>query len=396
MRLLHVIPTLHPAAGGPPVVATRLASAQAALGHEVSIVSYAPPADRTTIEHALQTVPHIGKVRRVELPGRGLLERLTARAARALLARLTGDVDFVHLHTVWEPIVRAGALAARAAGVPYCLAPHGMLDPWSMRQKRLKKALALALGYRAILDRAAFLHLLNFDEAQLLRPLGLRAPPQVIPNGVFLEEIEPLPPPELFLSQHPRLCGVPYILFLSRLHYKKGLDFLADAFAAVARQQPDTHLVVAGPDEGARQDFAGRIAQAGLTEFTHLVGPLYGPAKYAALVGAACFCLPSRQEGFSMAITEALACGIPAVISDACHFPEVAEAGAGHVVPLEPARIADALLSILRDPAARQRMGAAGRALVISRFTWPAIAQRTIDAYQRASLARAPEGARQT
>jgi glycosyltransferase involved in cell wall biosynthesis len=259
-----------------------------------------------------------------------------------------------------------------------------MLDPWSLAQKRLKKKLALAFGYRAVLDNASALHLLNDDEQTLIRPLRLRAPQVVIPNGVFLEEFEPLPRAGSFTARLPRLGGHRFILFLSRLHYKKGLDYLADAFARLCQTDRETHLVVAGPDGGAGGDFERRVSLSGLTDRVHLVGPLYGEAKLAALVDAACFCLPSRQEGFSLAVLEALACRLPVVLSRDCHFPEVAAAGAGEVVGLEARAVADALGRVLRDDRARRRMGAAGRDLVESRFTWPRVAQSCMAAYARA------------
>src|SRR5690606_27821051 len=112
-------------------------------------------------------------------------------------------------------------------------------------------------------------------------------------------------------------------------------------------------------------DFRRRVAAAGLSDRVHPVGPIYGAAKYEALVDAACFCLPSRQEGFSIAILEALASRLPVIISDQCHFPEVAESGAGVVCPLEATAVANALLRVLRlTPEERRAMGDAGRRLV--------------------------------
>jgi glycosyltransferase involved in cell wall biosynthesis len=180
----------------------------------------------------------------------------------------------------------------------------------------------------------------------------------------------------------PALGGRPYFLFLSRLHYKKGLDYLADAFAIVAARNSDVQLVVAGPDDGARADFEGRIAAAKLSDRIHVPGPIYGTEKLSAIAGAACFVLPSRQEGFSMAILEALACGVPAVVSAECHFPEVAEVGAGEVVPLEAAALAAAIGRVLADPDRRRKMGQAGRELVAVRFTWPRIAETSIETYR--------------
>src|SRR5439155_13066932 len=161
----------------------------------------------------------------------------------------------VHLHGIWDPLLFATARAARAVNRPYLVAPHGMLDPWSLRQKRWKKRLALALGWRAMLDRAAALHLLNADEKALIAELGIQAPGVVIPNGVNPDEFDPPPPPDLFRRRLLALGDRPYVLFLGRLHYKKGLDYLADAFRILAARAADAPLVVAGPDEDTPADF---------------------------------------------------------------------------------------------------------------------------------------------
>jgi glycosyltransferase involved in cell wall biosynthesis len=173
------------------------------------------------------------------------------------------------------------------------------------------------------------------------------------------------------------------ILFLGRLHHKKGLDLLAAAFKFLHESLPDAHLVVAGPDGGAGAKFAQQVSRFGLSNQVHLVGPLYGKDKYAALRSAACFCLPSRQEGFSVAILEAMACRLPVVISEACHFQEVAEAGAGRVVALDPNEIATALHELLDDRDRGRQMGEAGYQLVRSCYTWPQIAKQCIAAYER-------------
>lgn len=390
MRIAHVIGTLDPAWGGPPVVVSRLAAAQAALGQQVTILSYDAPLAQERIQQAYSSVPQFQQVCQHVLPAPSRLERIVASGARREIGRLTAGYDLMHLHGVWDPILKAAAAAARRAGVAYVIAPHGMLDPWSMQQRRLKKRIALALGYRRMLEGAAFLHVLNADERRLVEQMCLPCPLEVIPNGIFLEEIEPLPPSGSFYVSHPELNGKPYVLFLSRLHHKKGLDYLADAFAMVAEDWPEIHLVVAGPDGGAVHDFQQRIERSGIARRVHLTGAIYGAAKLAALVDASCFCLPSRQEGFSVAITEALGCGVPVVISEACHFPEVAEVGAGAVVALEAGRIAQAITEILSDPEKRRRMGQAGRNLVRSRFTWPGIAAQSLEAYKKALAKRNP------
>ena len=245
------------------------------------------------------------------------------------------------------------------------------------------------LGWRRILDRAAFLHVLNADEGRLLKPLGLTCRVQTIPNGVSVEELQAATSEDFFQAAYG-FPGARTVLFLGRLHYKKGLDYLGTAFEIVHRSLPDVHLVVAGPDAGDRERFLGQIARASLEACVHLVGPLHGNRKCAALCSASCFCLPSRQEGFSIAILEAMACRIPVIISAACHFPEAAEVGAGLVLALDPQEIAAALRHVLENRAERRRMGDAGFQLVQSRYAWPKIAEQSVRAYRQTTAQSGP------
>ncbi len=383
LRILHVLSTLDPRAGGLPAVAIRLPAAQAIAGCELHIASYYTPEVQPQIEAEIDRVPGARLIQQHFLPKQTGFGRLWASEARRTFEGLIPSFDLVHIHGVWDPIVKAAADIAARRRVPYVVAAHGMLDPWSLSQRSLKKRTALALGYRRMLNRAAFLHMLNPDEQKLIQPLGLKCATAVIPNGICLEEIEALPDPETFRASRPELNGRPYVLFLSRLHYKKGLDFLADAFQILSRTRPELRLVVAGPDTGGQRAFETLLREANLQDRVHLVGPLYGRDKFAAMVDAECFCLPSRQEGFSVAVLEAMACGTPVVISDACHFPEVTQAGAGEVVPLHSGAIAAALQHVLDDAPARKRMSQAARTLVLDNYLWPVIAERSLAQYRR-------------
>jgi len=384
VKILHVICSLDPKLGGPPVVASRLAASQAALGHAVSILAHETYRSGESVERAraaLGAIPGMDRVAIELLPSATRAERLYAPgAARAFRARADRP-DVLHLHGVWEPLLlRAGAYARRA-GVPYLVAPHGMLDPWTLAQRRLKKRIALALAFRRMLNGASAFHALNEDEARALREFRFRPPAPVIPNGVFLEELSPLPPAGEFGASRPEIGARPYALFLGRIHFKKGLDLLADAFALLAPQLPQARLVVAGPDDGYLPKLRAQLGRLGLNGRVVVVGPLYGRDKLAALAGAACFVLPSRQEGFSIAITEALACGVPSVVSRECHFPEVATSGAGVEVALEASSIAEGLRPFLSSPRPPDRRGGPGPALVRERYTWPAIARRSLEVY---------------
>lgn len=381
MKIVHVIGSYDPAKGGPQAVIVRLAAAQAALGHSVIIVSYSDEDVNRRAAKAAETIPHFDKVQTLLLPMPDLREMLLGSRSAKAMAQLIRAADIVHLHGVWETNLLRASMLCRRFRVPYCICCCGMLDVWSMQQRSWKKKLALALAFRRMLDGAAFIQALNRDEIELMRPLGLKPPSLIIPNGIFLNEVEG----DASGANNATLEKLPnrrFILFLSRLHYKKGLDILADAYRRIAPILPDVDLVVAGPDGGAEHDFRAQISQYGLEKRVHLVGGLYGPDKIAALKRAACFCLPSRQEGFSVAITEALACGVPVVITDACHFPEVAEAEAGVVCAVDAEAVAAGLMQILDDPTRAVWMGEAGHKLVRDNYTWPRIAAQTIDAYQ--------------
>jgi glycosyltransferase involved in cell wall biosynthesis len=315
---------------------------------------------------------------------------------RGSLKRMIASADAVHLHGVWDLILLAASRVARRHRVPYIVRPCGMLDPWSLAQRSWKKKLALQLFYRRMLEGAAALHVLNETESALIQPLKLSTPRSVIPNGIFLEEIAHNDvESDAFVKAFPALQGKRYMLFLSRLHFKKGLDLLAQAFIRVASVDRDIQLVVAGADNGAKAAFERDIQEAGLAARVHVVGPLYGPTKYSAIRHATCFCLPSRQEGFSVAVTEALACGTPVVISKDTHFSEAAKAGAGIETDLNPATIAHAMLQVIQAPAmAQQAMGLAGRRLVRQRFTWPRIANMTLNLYGNLSKRQRVRGVR--
>lgn len=383
MKIIHVIDSLDPASGGPALVSISLAAAQAGLGHEVIILHNDRAACAADIAKAHSIIPGADKVQTINLNCPGWFEKITSLKARPHLHQLIEPGSFVHLHGVWEPTLWRAAALAHARGAGYAVRPLSLLHPWQMERHVWLKKIVFWLGARRMLEQASFIHALNRDEVQFVKKYAPKTPIEVIPNGVFMEQFEPWPARGSFYSRHPELKARPYILFLSRLHHQKGLKHLAAAFQKVASEDPEIQLVVAGPDRGEKEPFIRLIAMMGLESRVHLVGPLYGAEKTEALCDAACYCLPSLNEGFSMAVTEALACGLPVVITEQCFFPEVAQAGAGEVVSLDPVGIASALLRILKDPPLRQHMSDAARRLVAERFTWPCIAGQTISVYGR-------------
>lgn len=363
------------------MVACKLAAAQVELGARVGILSYTPRKDDASIIDSLRGQPGRQAVELHLIDHEvGRLESLTGRHAGAMARRVGDRYDVLHIHGVWEPMLAAVARVFARAGKPYVICPHGMLDPWTLTQSTTKKKIALTLWVRRLLNNALFVHMLNKDEATLCAPLGLKARFEQIPNGVSPKEFANLPAPGSFFDTLPSIRGKRYILFMSRLHFKKGLDLLATAFASVAPSLPGVDLVVAGPDGGYQGPFVEMVKAAGITDRVHLTGPIYGQRKLAALADAACFCLPSRQEGFSVAITEALATGTPVVVSKDCHYPEVTEFDLGVETTLTPEAVAKGLVETLARTD-RDAMSARAKRLIGERFNWPMIAARSLELY---------------
>ena len=296
------------------------------------------------------------------------------------------DAEVVHMHGLWQGHTRRGARAARRSGVPYVMTAHGHAEPWALRHKAWKKRAYTLVVEGKNLRRAACLHALSRPEIGHLRALAPRAPVCFVPNGVDLRPFDDLPPRAALEAEFPELAGRFVLLFLSRLHAKKGLDLLAGALAAVRGDHPDLHVVVAGNDDGALAPFLDRIGAADLTDRVTVLGHVSGERARTVWGAADAFILPSYSEGFSMAILEALACRLPVVITTACHFPELAGAGGGIVVEPTADAVTAGLHDLLeRSPAERADLGRRGRALVESHYTWDRQADRLAAVYRWAA-----------
>ncbi|HVO69049.1 MAG TPA: glycosyltransferase, partial [Aggregatilineaceae bacterium] len=206
----------------------------------------------------------------------------------------------------------------------------------------------------------------------------------VVPNGVQLRDFAHLPPREPFRMWWKLGDGL-VVLFLGRLHARKGLQLLIPAFAEAIKVVPDARLVIAGPDEGMLATLKALTNEFNLDGRVAFTGMLTGDEKLAALAAADLFVLPAVGEGFSMAVLEAMACGLPVLLTPGCNFPEVVDAGAGMVVPREIGPLSEALGALLIDGERRVSMGRLARELVQQRFTWPQVVAQMVDVYRRVS-----------
>jgi glycosyltransferase involved in cell wall biosynthesis len=309
--------------------------------------------------------------------------RVSLRGPETDLEAVVRSAEVVHMHGLWQAQTRRGARAARAAGVPYVIAAHGMTEPWALRHKAWKKKIYTALVEGNNLRRASCLHALSRPEIDHLRAIAPDTPVCFVPNGVNLAPLENLPPRALLEAEFPELAGKFLLLFFGRIHAKKGLDLLAAAWNALRSDHPDLHLLLAGKDDGALGPLLQRLDDAGLSARVTWLGHIDGERARQVWGAADSFILPSYSEGFSMAILEALACRLPVLITTACHFPELAAAEGGIVVEPTVAAISQGLRDLLkRSPSERALLGQKGRALVERDYTWAQQGRRLASVYR--------------
>ena len=382
MRILHVIPWLAPRFGGPAILVPQASVALTERGHFVEIVT--TNANRPGVLEietgreiewggAAATFHPISKPRRYT----------TSWSMLADLQRRASTFDVVHIHYLYRFHGLAAAAAARSHGVPYVIQAHGSLDPWHRNQKRLAKDLYHALIEDPIIRGAAAMICTSRREELSIRHLGYTVPTWVIPIGIDANELR-APGSADFCETHGIDGDAQVVTFLGRISEKKGVPLLLEAFRSTAAAFPAAHLVIAGPDdEGIGRGLVPMIADAGLADRVSFLGVVDGPAKRALLQRSEVFVLASADESFGMAVAEAMAVGCPVVVSPEVAVEDAVRAsGAGLVVARDPVAIADAVATILGDPARASAMGEAGRRVVDERFSWPMVAEQTEAMYK--------------
>lgn len=301
---------------------------------------------------------------------------------RALKGTIRAD-DMLHVHGIWMyPGALAGQLSRRT-GCRRVISPHGMLEPWALRQSRFKKGVAGWCFENRNLRTADCLHALCATEAEHFRKYGLRNPIAIIPNGVELERADSKHIPDDLRREYPELHGRRKLLFLSRVHPKKGLPDLFRAWAKVGAGNKNWSLLVVGPNELEHETGLRQLAaELAITRHIHFMGPAYGAEKRQFLETADGLVLPSHSEGFSMAVLEAAAAGLPVLLTKECNFPELAIAGAAIDVPAGTVGIRQGLEQFLDlTDAQRRLMGSRGRALVERHYTWSAVGGEMMRVY---------------
>ncbi len=390
MRILHILSSVDPRAGGPMEGVRQRGLRLTHLGHSVEVVTLDDPT-----EDFLKAFP-------LKAHALGPSHGSYAYNARLVpwLKAHARDYDAVIIHGVWQYHSFGAWCALHKIGVPYYVFTHGMLDPWFKHAyplKHLKKWLYWPWAdYRVLRDARAVLFTSEEERLQARRSFWLyRAREQVVSYGTSAPPQDSLPLRERFLAAHPELRGRRILLFLGRVHEKKGCDLLIRAFAEVASAEPALHLLIAGPDHSgwaARLQHMAR--ELSVAERISWPGMLQADMKWGAFYSAEAFVLPSHQENFGIAVAEALGCGVPALISDKVNiWREVRSHGAG----LVESDTVQGTLRLLRgwlDLSSEERevMGERARELYRTRFTVNAMAQSLLDVVQGHDLGAAVAG----
>ncbi len=291
--------------------------------------------------------------------------------------------DLVHFHTIFSPMMTRLARIALRSSVPYWVTPHGMLDSWAIQHRGFKKKLYWNLFERSVFKRAAKIHVLHSGEEKAVRRRGIQTPTVLIPNGVNPLEKLSREKESLFWNRYPEFLANQRILFLGRIHSKKGIDALIRAFVEILKSRAQTCLIIAGPNEQKTQERLQKLAKIlGVAERIKWVGLLSGEEKQAALQGADCFVLPSHSEGLSQAILEAFAAGVPTAITPECSFDQVIESDGAWRIERDPKKMAETIISILQDSQKARVRAKIGQNYVFKHHLWSSIGVRLRSAYQ--------------
>lgn len=376
MRILKVTGGYPPASGegGTATAAHALCKALRAVGADVSVLTTnSDGSRRLDIPRgwtSLEGVPVRYCRRRGTYPPYWSPELV--RAAR----QIVGDYDVVLLDAAWVHYGVAVGDLCRGQEVPYVIYAHGSHAEPKYAGRRWRKRLWWKLLDRRLYAGAmAFVALTRREKSDLLS-LGVSAPIKVIPNGVELGRSAA--PRSRLEARWPALVRKRFLLFLGRIEPIKGLDLLVSAFRNFACREKDLVLVLAGPEEGGYGKVVRRaIEQHGLGGQTLFTGRVSGEVKWGLLKEACVLVLPSRSEGFSVAVLEALAVGTPAVVTSECNFPEIDDEKCGISVACNPDALVDGLDRVLNGPVPAEVLGRNGRALVRRNYSWGAVARST-------------------
>jgi len=391
-NILHVTPYMHASAGGPPVVVENFIAEASRLGHTSEIVSTFAfcSGDNSNLRNRVEQLAPTTFLTGLEtfpVASRSGAEKINAHVRRA---------DIVHVHTLWSPLNLAARYACRKHDKPYVLMPHGMLDPYSLSLKALKKSVYLKFFEGPNMAGAQRMIYTTSEEERLATLAALHLPRgAIVPLGARASSNPISDLRRQFLEQYPQAEGKRRLLFLGRLHHKKGLDRILNCLQRVRQTIPDVLLIIAGTGDPKYQEHIRQSIRAlSLDDHVMFTGHLDGERKWAAFAVSELFLLPSRQENFAITVAEAMQMGVPVIITDKVNtWPYVEEAGAGLVLAERDidALLPQAIETLLTDDATRSKMSTQGSAYARQRLTWHASAQKLLACYEQVLSGRSAQ-----
>ncbi len=379
IRVCQVVASINENVGGPASSVTNLAQAlsQQQICSHLLTLDYQNHGKQVPITNViLHNYPATFLTRN--------LRGFQPKARLALQKLASTDLDIIHSHGLWMFPNLYARQAAVSDRLPLLISPRGMLEAWSLRNSLFKKLPAWFLYENQNLKSATAFHATSHEEAESLRNLNFRQPIAIIPNGVHLPDLNNQPNRQILIQNFPELAEKKWLLFLSRVHPKKGLDSLLYSWKCLTNQFPDWHLIIAGSDLiGYQVKLELLTAKLELKQQVTFTGMLTGQHKASALKNADLFVLPTHSENFGIAIAESLAYGVPVITTQKAPWQDLDSYGCGWWIEDNQQALTVALTQAIKmSPEQRQAMGLKGRNLVETKYSWNSIASQMASVYQ--------------
>ncbi|WP_103027249.1 glycosyltransferase [Salinibacter altiplanensis] len=375
LDVVHTVASTQAAHGGPSRSVPFLCEALAGQSVSVRLLTTVPG------EEADAILPSAGVETRTVVEAGGLRQLLRSPVAfyRALRANIKeAPPDLIHDHGLWLPSNAAAAVVAWLEGIPLVISTRGMLTGWALAHNRWKKRLAWAAYQNHVLRQADLFHVTSQEEVDALRDLGFDQPAAIIPNGVPLLDLSS----EDMSSRGTSSSGEHRALFLSRVHPKKGLPMLIEAWATA---DPDGWtLEIVGPSEdGHRGELEAQVRRHGLEGEIEFAGPVDDDEKWDVYRSADLFVLPTHSENFGIVVAEALAAEVPVLTTTGTPWSDLEAQGCGWWVSPSEESITEALQEAVGlGDETRRAMGKRGRRLVEAQYSWPGVVKNMTAAYR--------------
>ena len=361
MKILSFVSSLDLACGGPSRSVPMLVKGLAELGVDITLMTIRSK-DMNT--HALEGTTAKLKV-------------LEPSFSKKDIAKYLADEKFelIQIQSMWDLPYHKVMVEARRLGIPYVVTPRGMLEPWSLSQKKLKKKLAWWLYQRNDVQKSACVFSTAKMEAEHVSELGITTCKAVIPNGI---ETDAYP-------CKSSVDGVrKQVLFLSRIHVKKGIEILFEAWKRVASAFPDWQLQVIGNgDTEYIHTLEMKVESLGLKDSINILPPVFGEAKIKVYQESALFCLPSFSENFGMVIAEAMSCGTPVITTTNCPWNILNDTKTGWCIDLNVDNLERALRDAMAmNPTDLYEMGQKASKLIYENFDYRSVTRKTLRLYE--------------